>query len=165
MSNPSRIERHWDLVLTLVLVGALVILSNFDYLVIKSFSPRLAAAIFTVVIGASVSLLAIFASYQDMISNADDANLLGTLRKVFYWPIVLSIIGFILAILTSVFSLSEAARTSIPISTPLSSILSLVLAGLLIYAILSFREVFRAVYYISIYGNKDDDPPDEGHSG
>lgn len=157
MSEISRIVRHWDFVLTIGLIGVLAALSAHGTLKINDFSPALAAGIFTVVIGASISLLAIFASFEDAISNADDGGHLNLLRKVFYWPIVLSIIGFIIAIAVSVFSIQDPRLANLRLIFSLEEYVSLLLAALLIYAVLSFREVFRTVYYVIVGLNRDSD--------
>lgn len=162
MGSTSRIERHWDLVLTVVLIGVLGMLSAHGVLKINNFSPALAAGIFTVVIGASISLLAIFASFEEAISNAHDAELLGLLRKVFYWPIALSILGFVIAISASVFSIQNQQLADFQLVFSLEEYASLILAALLIYAVLSFREVFRTVYYVTVGLNHDTEDSKSG---
>lgn len=162
MSQASRLERHWDFVLTVLIISILAYLAQQGILRITRLSPALAAGIFTVVIGASISLLVIFASYDTAVSNADDADLLNVLRKVFYWPIALSILGFIIAILASVFSINTKQIAEFEYIFSLSEYVSLILASLLIYAILSFREVFRTVYYVIVGRNRnsDDEEPE-----
>lgn len=157
MSVTHKIERHWDFLLTIALMATLAFLTYVGVLRINEFSPALAAGIFTVVIGASISLLAIFASFEDAIGKADDAELLDLLRKVFYWPILLSILGFIIAITVSVFSVTESRFAEFRLIFSLEELVSLLLATLLIYAILSFREVFRTVYYVIVGLNRNSD--------
>lgn len=161
MSETSRIERHFDFVLTVILIGTLALLSALGVLKINNFSPALAAGIFTVVIGSSISLLIIFATLDDAISNADDGGHLDLLRKVFYWPIVLSILGFIIAIGVSVFSIENTRLANLRFIFSLEEYASLLLAALLIYAVLSFREVFRTVYYVlvGLYRESEESSP------
>jgi len=156
MNFTGWIERHIDFILTVILILSLSILSAVGFLQISRFSPQLAAGIFTVVILASISLLAIFATIDDAIENAKDNDLLYVVRKVFYWPIVLSIIGFILAITMSIFKIQDGRFSNIEFIFSLEEYASLLLAGLLIYAVLSFREVFRAVYYTIVGTNGND---------
>lgn len=155
MSQESRIIRHWDFFVTFVLITVFAILSATDVLTITQFSPGLAAGIFTVVIGSSISLLIIFSSFDDVIENADNAGLISIIRRVFYWPILSSIIGFIIAIIISVFTVQNQRILEFELIFTLSEYISLLLAALLIYSILSFKEVFRLVFYVTIGSNKE----------
>lgn len=146
------LERHIDFLLTAIIILTLAGLASLDLINLTSFSPALAAAIFTVVIGASVSLLTVLSSYDDVVSNAKDGDMMGLLRRVFYWPIIVSVAGFVLAIIASIVTIPDKLDNSVYIFS-IGEYLTLTFAALLIYSILSFREVFRTVYYIMVYSN------------
>jgi len=155
MSDVSVLERHFDLVLTLIIVGTLGVLSAIGILEITLFSPQLAAIIFTFVIVASISSFAIFATLDEVVSNAKEKELISIIRKVFYWPIVLSITGLLLAVSASIFRVESTGIEKYSVVFSAKEWASLLLFGIFVYAIMSFREVFRVVYYATSSTNTD----------
>jgi hypothetical protein len=142
MSIRARLAKFRSIVVTVLLISLFAILGVLDVVQIGEFSPTLAAAIFTVIIGTVGTLFSILVVYSELIASAGDLGHLTDLKRTFGWPVGVSVIGFTIAILSNVFSLSQGIVTPNQFVFTLSQWYSLLMTGLLLYAILSFGDAF-----------------------
>jgi hypothetical protein len=132
-----------DLVVSIVVVLPLSLLSRFtDYISMVYISPRLSAAIFTVVVGSTGTLFSILIVYSRIIRMASDSNYLKKMKRTFKWPFHTAILGFVIAILASMFRIQDPALTEWRFIFTLEGWLSTLMALLLVYSILAFRGAF-----------------------
>lgn len=127
---------------------------------IGGFSPRLIAAIFTVIIGSTATLFSILIIYGELIAAADKKEYLQDLERTFRWPVGTAVFGFIIAILSSTFSLTMEYTPSSAYGFTIDEIMSLIMLFILIYAILAFRESFLFVLKSAIKMESKEDGND-----
>lgn len=147
-----------DLVVSVAIVLPLSLLSKFtDWVSIVYISPRLSAAIFTVIVGSTGTLFSILIVYSRIIRIASDKKYLRKLKRTFRWPFHTAILGFVIAVLASIFRIQDPTLAEWRLVFTLEEWFSILMSLLLIYSILAFREAFFFVTEatISIAENED----------
>jgi len=159
-------DRYKEATYSVVLVGLLAVLSIFDILTISSFSPGLAAAIFTVIIGTTATLFSILVLVGEIISRAESKEYLEDVRRTFEWPVKAGVIGFLLSIISDLYYWNiDFIGTNEFLWFTFSEWNSLVISGILFFSILSFKNAFGFIL-LTVLGWKgkedaDDDELDE----
>ena len=154
-------DRYKEVIRSVVLVGLLAILSIFDIVTISSFSPGLAAAIFTVIIGTTATLFSILVLVGEIISRAESKEYLEDVRRTFAWPVKAGVIGFLLSIISDLYYLNlEFIGTNELLWFTFSEWNSLVISGILFFSILSFKNAFGFIL-LTVLGWKGKDSSDK----
>lgn len=143
VSVKQALHDNLDLVVSLTVVLPLSLLSRFtDYISMVYISPRLSAAIFTVVVGSTGTLFSVLIVYSRIIRMASDNEYLKKMKRTFRWPFHTAILGFVIAILASMFRIQNPALTEWRFIFTLEGWFSVIMGLLLIYSILAFRGAF-----------------------
>lgn len=157
-------NRYKEIIYSVVLVGLLAVSSIFDILTISSFSPGLAAAIFTVIIGTTATLFSILVLVGKIISRAESKEYLEDVRRTFEWPVKAGVIGFLISIISDLYHWNtDFIGTNEFLWFSFSEWSSLVISGILFFSILSFKNAFRFIL-LAVLGwkGKEEDADDDG---
>ena len=147
----------------LVIFGA--ILAAMGFVEIDSFPKNIAGAIFTVIIGATMTLLTILEVYGSFVKSAEEKGKLNAIKKTFKYPVLIAVIGFIVAILSSTFVItSKTFLSRFPIFPP-KEWLSLLMSGLLLYAVIAFAHTFSFIFRVVTDPNTGENDGTDGSRG
>ena len=151
------LHNNLDLVVSVAIVSSVAILSRLsDSVSMVYISPAVSAAIFTVVVGSTGTLFSILIVYSRIIRLAGDGEYLKKLKRTFRWPFHAAILGFVIAILTSMFRIEDPALANWRVIFTLEGWFSILMGLLLIYSILAFRGAFYFVTETTIEMAKDE---------
>lgn len=160
VSVKQALHDNLDFVVSIIVVLPPVLLSRYtDYISLVYISPRLSAAIFTVVVGSTGTLFSILIVYSRIIRMASDDKYLRKLKRTFRWPFHTAILGFMIAILASMFRIQDPTLAQWRLIFTLKGWFSILMGLLLIYSILAFRGAFFFVTEatISVAENEDEE--------
>lgn len=158
MAVKQALHDNLDLIISVAIVFFFATISKLtNYISIQFISPKLAAAIFTVVVGSTGTLFSILIVYSRIIRSASEKNYLTKLKRTFTWPFHTAILGFIIAVLASIFRIQDPALANSSFIFSVRGWFSVLMGVLLIYSILSFREAFFFVTETTVAAAVDDD--------
>ena len=147
-------DRYKEAIISVVLVFILAILAAVDIISISSFSPGLAAAIFTVIIGTTATLFSILVLVGEIISKAKNKEYLQDIKRTFEWPVNSGVIGFLISVIGDLYYLNmDILNQWNLLWFTLSEWYSLVISGILFFSILSFKNAFEFIL-LSVLGWK-----------
>lgn len=142
-----------DLFVSIIIISFLLFLDFINIIKVESFSPSLAAAIFTVIITTIGTLFSILSLYNRVLQRAYKQDYYDRLKRTFMIPVSTGVWGFIISTLGTVVSVEPMVRKYIAIST-LVYLFTVTMLFLLFYSILSFYAAFKFVLSVVLKKEK-----------
>lgn len=161
--DPSLLKERIYLIFSILVSALILILFEAGVINIISFSPSLAAAIFTVIVTTTATLFSILIVHSTVIKRAHEKELLSKLSDTFKIPILVAVLGFSIAIVSSTIRFRKWIPESV-YDIRSEQILSVAFIFLMLYAILSLYAAFDFVLkttILSTIGEESDERQDE----